>query len=72
MSRKPTLDTAIVRKLRQKFESFGINEHYFRYDFFVSIPLDGCLMDFFLVTQQCDRSLLLSMAGVRRDETKRS
>ena len=30
MSRKPTLDLATVQKLRRRFESFGINEHYFR------------------------------------------
>lgn len=28
MSRKPTLDADIVRKIRARFESFGINEHY--------------------------------------------
>jgi len=29
MSRKPTLDIEIVRKIRKRFDSFGINEHYF-------------------------------------------
>ena len=29
MSRKPTLDIEIVRKIRKRIESFGINEHYF-------------------------------------------
>ena len=29
MSRKPTLDNQIVQKIRKRFESFGINEHYF-------------------------------------------
>lgn len=29
MSRKPTLDNAIVQKIRNRFESYGINEHYF-------------------------------------------
>lgn len=28
MSRKPFLDPEIVRKIRNRFESFGINEHY--------------------------------------------
>lgn len=29
MSRKPNLDIEVVRKIRKRFESFGINEHYF-------------------------------------------
>jgi hypothetical protein len=29
MSRKPSLDPTIVQKIRKRFESFGINEHYF-------------------------------------------
>lgn len=28
MSRKPYLDAEIIRKIRNRFESFGINEHY--------------------------------------------
>jgi len=29
MSRKPNLDIQVVQKIRKRFESFGINEHYF-------------------------------------------
>ena len=29
MSRKPTLDNMIIQKIRKRFESFSIDEHYF-------------------------------------------
>lgn len=29
MSRKPTLSRDVITKIRKRFETFGINEHYF-------------------------------------------